>query len=159
VDEKNYFEKPVTYKKLMDRVNSLLQKDLSENRIIIMLESDPKIYNLFKSKYSTPNYNFKILYNSEDFLSYLEKNYHQKAVLIMNQISAGVLDDDLYRFVLEKKPRHNYPIIIITNSPNYEPTDNLNYISNEKVYSILKKDFLEEPDRVYKIINKLLEEL
>ncbi len=159
VDEKNYFEKLVTYKKLMDRINSLLQKDLSENRIIIMLESDPKIYNLFKSKYSTPNYNFKILYNSEDFLLYLEKNYHQKAVLIMNQISAGVLDEDLYRFFLEKKPQHKYPTIIITNSPNYEPTDNLNYISNEKVYSILKKDFLEEPDRVYKIINKLLEEL
>lgn len=159
VDEHNYFEKPFSVKKILERINSILKKDVARHRTIIMLESDPKVYNLVKNKYSTNNYNLKILYNCLDYLSYLEKCNYNQAVLIMNQISAGVIDEDLYRLVLEKIPRHNFPILIISNSANYEPTDNLKYISNDRIYSILKKDFLENPNKVYKIINKIFDEL
>lgn len=153
IEDENYFEKPVSREKIIGRINILLNKFVQEKNLVILLESDPKVYNLVKQKLSPTNYTLKTFYNSRDFISFIDKNLFQKAVIILNQISAGVLDEDIYRLILEKIPDSDYSMIVFTNSDNYIFSENFKSISHDKTFSLTKKEFLQNPDMILNIIN------
>ncbi len=152
IEDENYFEKPVNREKIIGRINILLNKFIQEKNLVILLESDPKVYNLMKQKLSPTNYTLKTFYNSRDFISFIDKNLFKKAVIILNQISAGVLDEDIYRLILEKIPDSDYSMIVFTNSDNYIFSENFKSISHDKTFSLTKKEFLQNPDMILNII-------
>ena len=154
-EEESYFEKPVAGDKILNRINVLMNKTEEDKNLVLMLESDPKVYGLMKQKLSSGNYSLKIFYNSQDILTFFSKNSCRKAILVINQIAADVLDDDIYRLILEKVYDPDFAIIVLLNEDNYEFSDNFKFLSRDKIYSILKKDFLDNPDKISEIIDKI----
>jgi signal transduction histidine kinase/CheY-like chemotaxis protein len=151
----NYFQKPLNREEFLNRVDLLLNRFGSQKKLVLLLESDPKVYNLLKQKFSSGNYALKIFYNSQDLINYFSKYLCSRAILILNQIAAGVLDDDIYRLVLEKITDPDFAIIVFSNSENYTISDNFKFISHDKTFPIMKKEFLDNPESINNILDRI----
>ncbi len=155
IDDTCYFEKPVSKDKVLIRINELLHRTATGKQMVILLESDPKIYSAVKQLFASENYTLKVLYNSQDFLNYLSENKFKKAAIIMSQISAAVIDEDIYRLVLEKIPNHDYAVVIISHIEDYKFSENCKYIAGNNTFALLKKDFIGKPEILLDIVNKI----
>jgi hypothetical protein len=104
---------------------------------------------------SKDNYTLRVFYNSQDFLTFLDTSRCKKATFILSQISAGVLDEDIHKLVSERIPSHDYSVIVFSNSENYLFTENFRKIANGGSFSMMKKDFISNPEKLISLLNKI----